>query len=162
MYRLFTSIFAFIWVYFIINYIGYAQSLYINEIQVANVDQFIDPSYNYGGWVELYNPTSNTISLNGFRLRHTDNEGEVKQQTLSSSHGSVPAGGFAVLWFDHNSSDGYYGPNAGTQIPFKLDADGGKIELINASGSIIDAVEFPQCIARCSWMRETDGASSFA
>lgn len=139
-----------------------AQTLCINEIQVANVDQFIDPSYNYGGWVELYNPTSNTISLNGFRLRHTDNEGEVKQQTLSSSHGSVPAGGFAVLWFDHNSSDGYYGPNAGTQIPFKLDADGGKIELINASGSIIDAVEFPQCIARCSWMRETDGASSFA
>ena len=161
MYRLLISISAFIWVYFVLNLNGYAQSLCINEIQVANVDQFIDPSYNYGGWVELYNPTTNIVSLNGFRLRHTDNEGEVEQEVLTSSHGNVPAKGFAVLWFDHNSKDGYYGSYAETQIPFKLDADGGKIELLNPNDSIIDAVEYPQCIARSSWMRETDGASNF-
>lgn len=138
-----------------------AQTLCINEIQVANVDQYIDPSFNYGGWVELYNPTANSMSLSGFRLRNTNNEGDVKQQTLTSSHGNVPAKGFVVLWFDHNCNDGYYGPYAGTQIPFKLDADGGKIELINSNGSIIDAVEYPQCIARSSWIRKPDGSSNF-
>jgi len=31
----------------------------INEIQVANVDMYIDPSFNYGSWVELYNTSKN-------------------------------------------------------------------------------------------------------
>ena len=56
---------------------GAERGLYINEIQVANVDMFIDPSYNYGGWIEIYNPTDTATSLNGIVLRHTDAEGVV-------------------------------------------------------------------------------------
>ncbi len=26
-------------------------TILINEIQVANVDRFVDPSWNYGGWI---------------------------------------------------------------------------------------------------------------
>lgn len=89
-----------------------AQSLLINEVQVANIDQFIDPSYDYGGWVELYNPSASDVSLSGYVLRHTDEGGDVKTQRLTSSHGKVPAKGFALIWFDHNSKDGYYGPYA--------------------------------------------------
>lgn len=139
----------------------HAQSLCINEIQVANVDQFVDPSYNYGGWVELYNPTADDVSLDGYRLRHTDADVKVKQSKLTAGHGTVPPRGFAVLWFDHNSSDGYYGQYAGTQIPFKLDADGGLLELLDSKGRVIDAVDYPKCISRCSWMRQTDGDASF-
>ncbi len=135
--------------------------LLLNEICVANIDRHIDPSYNYGGWVELYNPTPNAIALGGISLRHTDSEMKVEQHKLTNSHGSVSPYGFAVLWFDHNSKDGYYGANAGVQIPFKLDADGGVIELLDADGSLMDAVEYPRCIARCSWMRETDGSENF-
>lgn len=142
----------------------YAQEnehLLFNEVCVANIDRYIDPSYNYGGWVELYNPTSSAIALNNISLRHTDSEMKVKQYKLTYSHGSVSPQGYAVLWFDHNSQDGYYGPDAGTQIPFKLDADGGIIELLDANGSLVDAVEYPQSIARCSWMREKDGSANF-
>ena len=35
----------------------------INEIQASNVDMFVDPSFNYGGWIELYNPTSSPVDL---------------------------------------------------------------------------------------------------
>ncbi|MDO4950122.1 MAG: lamin tail domain-containing protein, partial [Bacteroidales bacterium] len=138
-----------------------AQSLCINEIMVANVDLFVDPSYNYGGWVEVYNPTSDVLSLNNYFLRHTDAEGKVKQSKLTTGHGTVAPLGYAVLWFDHNSSDGYYGSYAGTQIPFKLDADGGLLELLDSKGHVVDAVCYPKCISRCSWMRQTDGDATF-
>lgn len=138
-----------------------AQDLCINEIQVANVDQFIDPSYNYGGWVELYNAGEDSIPLKGYAIRHTNEEGKMEKCTLQSAHGTVPPKGFAVVWFDHNSKDGYYGGQSANQIPFKLDADGGVIELLDAEGTLADVVEYPECIARCSWMRLTDGAESF-
>lgn len=140
---------------------GQDDHLWLNEVCVANIDRHLDPSYNYGGWVELYNPTPYAINLDGMSLRHTDAEMQVKRHTFTSSHGSVAPHGFAVLWFDHNSKDGYYGAGAATQIPFKPDADGGVIELLDVDGSLLDAVEFPRCIARCSWMRETDGAENF-
>ena len=41
----------------------------INEIQVANVDMFIDPSFNYGGWIEFYNPTAQPADLGGVYLQ---------------------------------------------------------------------------------------------
>ncbi len=38
-------------------------SLIINEIQSCNIDMFVDPSFNYGGWIEIYNPTDKAVSL---------------------------------------------------------------------------------------------------
>ena len=38
-------------------------ALRINEVMSANVDQFIDPSWNYGGWIEVYNPTVRDMNL---------------------------------------------------------------------------------------------------
>ena len=36
----------------------------------TNVDMFMGPTYNYDGWIELYNPTDTTILLrNGFISR---------------------------------------------------------------------------------------------
>lgn len=138
-----------------------AQSLLINEVQVANIDQFIDPSYDYGGWVELYNPSASDVSLSDYVLRHTDEGGDVKTQRLTSSHGKVPAKGFALIWFDHNSKDGYYGPYASTQIPFKLDAEGGVLELLEPSGGSADVVSYPESVSRCSYVRTTDGGNQW-
>ena len=145
----------------VLNVSAAGNKLMVNEICVANVDRFIDHSYNYGGWVELYNPTTEAIALGNMTLRHTDADGNQEHYTLTSSHGKVSAHGHAILWFDHNSKDGNYGPNAWKQIPFKLDAEGGVVELLDANGLPADAVQYPPCIARCSWMRETDGDANF-
>lgn len=139
----------------------HAQQLMINEIQVANIDQWIDPSYNYGGWVELYNPSAEDIGLAGYVLRHTDADGLSTTHTLTYEHGVVPARGFRVVWFDHNSKDGYYGPYASAQIPFKLDADGGLLELAQPNQRLVDAVAYPQSIARCAYIRKTDGGDAW-
>ena len=129
----------------------------INEIQVANIDMFIDPSFNYGAWVELYNPTADTLYLTNMVLWHQDSEGTTKQQKLTALHGCLYPQGFCVLWFDHNQKDGYYGKSAGQQIPFKLDTEGGLVELTDAAGNQLDAVIYPPSIPRCSFARLTDG-----
>ena len=133
----------------------------INEIQVANVDMFIDPSFNYGSWVELYNPTEQTLSLAGMKLRHTSSENKVNDQRLTEQHGILPPMGFVVLWFDHNSKDGYYGKTAGQQIPFKMDEEGGLVELYNSRNVLQDAVSYPPAITRCSFSRTEDGGSTW-
>lgn len=129
----------------------------INEIQVANIDQFIDNSYNYGAWIELYNRADVMCSLNKAIVRHTDADGIIEQYKLSLSHGSIREKGFASLWFDHNGEDGNYGGKANLQVPFKLDPEGGTIELLNAEGYVVDAVDYPAAIARCSYARNSDG-----
>ncbi|MBQ8675317.1 MAG: CotH kinase family protein [Bacteroidaceae bacterium] len=141
---------------------GQTHRLLINEVEVANIDAFIDPSYNYGGWIEVYNPDESGLSLMGITVRHTDSEGKISTHLLNSAHGMVAAGGMVCLWFDHNSSDGYYGNGASTQIRYKLDADGGLIELVARDGTLIDAVNYPPALSRCSWARTADGGEVWA
>ena len=43
-------------------------ALKINEVMSANIDQFMDPSWNYGGWIEIYNPATKELNLNGLWL----------------------------------------------------------------------------------------------
>lgn len=134
--------------------------LLINEIQVANIDMFIDPSFNYGAWIEVYNPTEQTQSLASVEVRHTDSEGKVKTYRLTSQHGMVAPHAFHNLWFDHNSADGHFSSNASAQIRFTLDADGGLLELIDLN-TTIDIASYPAAVARCSWARTSDGADSW-
>ena len=133
----------------------------INEIQVANVDMYLDPSFNYGSWVELYNPSDTEISLEGMKLRHTDAEEVIREEQLTASHGSLKPGGFCLLWFDHNSEDGYYGGKSDWQIPFKMDAEGGIVELLNNRGNLIDAASYPPATTRCSYARTMDGGTTW-
>lgn len=136
---------------------SYSQPLVINEIQIANIDQFIDPSFNYGAWIELYNSTSSEVTLTNYKIRHTDSDGNVESQTLASAHGKIQPNGYGVVWFDHNSQNGFYGPNAATQIPFKLDSDGGIIEIIQPNGQTSDVLAYPKSIARCSFAKNKGG-----
>lgn len=148
------------------------EGLCFNEVQASNVDQYMDPSYNYGSWVELYNSGSKAISLRGLFL--TDDVSNPKQWGLSSldltyadySHvsskyppfeetsSSVPAKGFCKIWFDHN--DWRYP----MMCPFKLDQDGGSLYITDGS-SVLAECTYPESITRASWARTTDGGSTW-
>lgn len=131
-----------------------AQSLVINEVMAANLGEVIDPSWNFGGWIELYNPSTRAVSLNGMAVR--DHKGRVF--LLTKDHGSVPAGGFRNVWFGHHDK------NFPAQVDFKLDCDGGSIALLASSASnaaVVDAVNYPAAISRTSWARISDGAEQW-
>ncbi|MBQ6192716.1 MAG: lamin tail domain-containing protein [Bacteroidaceae bacterium] len=131
-----------------------------NEIMVGNIDQYIDYSYNYGAWAEIYNPTDKSISLDGLYI--TDNPDEPMKFQLSAGTGVVKAGDFKVIYFDHNAADGTFGDTAYKQVRFKLDNDGGTLYLYDVDGNLITSADYPGCITRCSWARTQDGGEEWS
>ena len=85
-----------------------AKSLVINEIQVTNIDQFIDPSFNYGGWIELYNPTNNPVNLAGWTIVKNN---EFVSETIAEPFWTgaatdiIPAKGYIVVLSSKPAAD---------------------------------------------------------
>ena len=129
-----------------------AESLIINEIQVSNLDMYVDPSFNYGAWVEVYNPTNGAVSLNGLYI--SDDAANLTKYNLGS-RGILPAKGYRVLWFDHCNSQ------FPSQIDFKLDYDGGTVYISDKNGEVLASQDFPMAIARTSYARMTDGTGEW-
>lgn len=132
---------------------GDASKLVINEIQVSNLDMFPDKSNNYGGYIELYNPTDKGVSLEGLYV--SDDPIKPFKHQLNANNGYVPAKGFATIFFDHNSGEsGNYAGNVG----FKLEMDGGTIGIYR-NGQQLACETYPAATARTSYARTTDGGS---
>lgn len=132
-----------------------ANNIIINEIMAANVDVYLDPSLNYGSWVELYNPTDKSVPLGGLYV--SDDPLNLKKHRLLDSYGAVPAHGYALLNFDHHEvwTEASY-----RQIDDKLDCDGGVI-IISDGNKIIAQQFYPEAISRVSYARTTDGGSEW-
>ncbi len=118
--------------------------LIINEIQAANIDQFTDPSWNYGGWIELYNANTCPYNLQGCWVSDD-------AQNLKKAHITQPitilGQSYKNLWFDHHDK---FCP---TQLKMKLDLEGGTIFLSDEDGNLITSQEYPAPVPRTSWAR---------
>lgn len=136
--------------------VGIAQkgSVAFNEIMSANLDLFIDPSWNYGSFVEFYNPGDTTVAIGTCYL--SDDPENLKKNIIASSVGIVPAHGYCTLWFDN------YGKNALTQIKFDLDLDGGTLYLSDPDGNLLLKQEYPAAMRRCSYARTADGGGEWS
>lgn len=131
-----------------------AESLVINEIMVANIDQFLDPSFNYGSFVELYNPTDQSVNL--ARCYVSDDADALLKCRLPLTAGILPAHGFLTLWFDHY--DWAYSRN---QVNFKLDAEGGILYFSDDQGNLIASQSYPAAVSRASYARTADGGDEW-
>lgn len=131
-----------------------AESLVINEIQSANIDMYVDPSFNYGAWIELYNPTDKAVSLNGLYV--SDDATNLTKHRLAQA-GALPAGSYRVVWFDHHHYT--YAPS---QVGFKLDYDGGTIYISTPDGEVVASQDFPMAVPRTSYARTTDGTGEWS
>ena len=130
-------------------------AIVINEIMAANVDVYLDPSFNYGSWVELYNKSDVGFSLGGLYV--TDDRNNLKKHRLIDSYGYLPAKGFAVLNFDHFD---VFTKASYRQIDDKLDCDGGEI-IISDGTNILAEAEYGQAISRISYALTTDGGEEW-
>ena len=118
----------------------------ITEIQSANTDQFVDPSWNYGSWVELYNPATLGVTLTGCWV--SDDPKDLKKVHISQQL-AIPAQGYLNLWFNHH--DKY----CLTQLDMKLDVEGGTLYLSDSNGKLIVSQDYPPAVARCSYARKS-------
>ncbi len=125
----------------------------ITEIQSANIDQYIDPSWNYGGWVELYNAGQSEFTLTGCWV--SDDPNNLQKVHLTDSM-SVEPGAYRNLWFDHHDK---YCPS---QVDMKLDAEGGEVYLSDPDGKLIASQAYPEAVSRCSYARKSLSSSDWA
>ena len=63
----------------------------INEVMAANVDQIVSPAWNFDGWVELYNPTEASVKIGGLYI--SDDSENLKKWQLPIILGTIPAHG---------------------------------------------------------------------
>lgn len=131
-----------------------ADALIINEVMPANNGMFIDPSWNYGGFIELYNPTTKVATLEQCFISNDPTNLTLFQLPLGI--GVVPAGGYRALWFDH-----YHGQWGPTQLDMKLDVEGGTIYISDPDGNLITSQEYPAIYSRTSYARTADGSTSW-
>lgn len=136
---------------------GTVRDLIVNEVMAANIDVVLDPSFNYGSWIELYNPCDNDIDLGSCYI--SDDSSNIRKYRLPADYGSVPSKGFKTIWFDHY---GIWNRGELMQVPFKLNYDGGAIYIASKLGSLLITQEYPQAIPRTSYARTTDGGNAWS
>ena len=129
-----------------------ASSLIINEVMASNIDEFVSPAFNFDGWIELYNPTTQAVSLGGLYM--SDNAENLKQWRMPADFGILPAKGYKLVWFDSNVIDHH-------NAPFKLDVDGGTIYVSDATGKLIVSQTYPESMERVSYARTIDGGAEW-
>ena len=129
-------------------------ALVINEIMTANIDMFLDPSMNYGNWIELYNTSHEDIDISGWYL--SNDSTDTRQCPLGNRTRVVKADSFLTLWFGH--VDDY----CLDQIEFDLKYDAGVVLLSDNDGNPVSKVEYNVIPARISYARTTDGGNEWA
>ena len=122
----------------------------VTEICIANIDQVIDHSNNYGGWVELYNSGNTGVQLDGW---YVSDDAEILAKHKLSGYGMLKPGCYQCVFFGHNAVDGEYGPNASKQVRFKLNRNGGALYLSSNGKDVDMSVIYPESLPRCSYAR---------
>ena len=129
------------------------ETFLVNEIQVGNNGMFVDPSFNFGGWIELYNPTSHDIHLTDIFI--SDDVTHLKKYRLVNDDACIKNKSFKVFWFGANN-------DTPTNVNFNLDYDGGILYFSNANGEIFLTQIYPPSINRTSYARKVDGGDEWA
>ena len=129
---------------------GGSENPIITEVCVANIDQTLDYSNNYGSWIELYNPSAADISLNGWYI---SDEAQMLPKHKLSGYGILKSKCYQCIFFDHNVADGEYGPDAAKQVRFKLNRKGGTLYLSRYGNNVDLSVSYPESVPRCSYAR---------
>lgn len=118
----------------------------INELQGANRKTFVAADGSTPDWVELYNPTSSTIDLEGMRFAVVGRT-HVIQGPLT-----IAPEAHRMIWFDGAPERG------ADHVGFRLPRKGGTLLLIAADGiTVQDVFTYPAMSGDLSVGRLTDG-----
>ncbi len=148
LYFLLTFIFA-----SINNIYGSEKDIHINEVMPANISFMLDATYNYNGWIELYNSGTTSVNLSGLSI--TDDYNQPQKFIFPQKIGSIGAGEYKIIFFGNNDLD----PN---NVNFKLDCDGATIYLFSKSQTLLCSVEYGFAYPETSYASKIDGEDKWA
>lgn len=108
--------------------------LYISEFMAANTRTLADEDGDYPDWIEIYNPNTGTVTLDGWSL--TDTTNNLSKWSFPATN--ISGGGFLII-FASEKNRGALGPRMHTN--FKLSAEGEYLALVQPDGTTV-ASEF--------------------
>lgn len=126
--------------------------LVINEFMASNDTTQADQDGEFEDWIELYNNTSSSISLNGFHL--TDDAGNLTKWAFPDGT-SIDGNGYLIIWADEDLDQ------AGLHADIKLAAGGETILVVDADGAIVDSITYPAQVTDISHGRFPNGTGDF-
>ncbi len=131
-----------------------SDDIIINEFMADNGNTIADPNGEYDDWIELYNPTSNPITLTGRYL--TDKKDNLTKYQFTQPNLVLNPNEYLLIWCDEQ------GTQQGIHTNFKLSASGEFIALVeNDEISIIDSLSFGPQTTDISFGRLPDGGSNW-
>jgi len=125
--------------------------LFISEFMASSDGSFLDGDGNASDWIEIWNPTEQTISLIGWRL--TDDENDLTKWTFpdtSETDLSIAPGGYYIVFAsgkgETDSGKSYFIDAASyLHTNFKLSAAGDSVALISPEGTAVSSYwNFPE------------------
>lgn len=124
----------------------------LNEIQASSHQVIANHEGKYEDWVELYNRSTEDISLSGYGL--SDDDEDLRQWIFPDT--MIPSQGYLLIWADdEEGADGLH-------LPFKLSKNGETVWLTAPSGQVVDSIAFPPQAAHQSMGRFPNGEGAFA
>ena len=124
--------------------------LVINELMADNETVLSDSEGEYNDWLELYNNSSETISLAGYAL--SDDADEPSKWIFPDT--TIGAKSYLIVWLDDDEGEGLH-------ASFKLAASGETLLLSNPEQVVIDQVVFGEQTEDLSYARMPNGTGSF-
>ncbi len=128
--------------------------LTINELLAINNATNTDEAGQYEDWVEIYNPTDQSLNLAGMYL--TDNLDNLTKWSFPLEVPDLEPGGHLLVWCDDDVNQGIL------HAAFKLNAGGEFLALVKNNGlAIIDSISFGPQTPDIAYGRSPDGTSQW-
>lgn len=130
------------------------QDIVINEC-VASADSsggIADPAGGYPDWLELYNNSDASVSLEGFYL---SNDRDFLKHWAFPRGTHIGAGEYLIVWADRDVQE------SGLHADFKLEKAGGQIYLSHEDLSIVDSVDYAGQTTNVASARVPNGTGNF-
>lgn len=117
----------------------------LNEMQSSNTSTLADNFGEYDDWVEIHNPTGDTIDIAGLVLKDQVDTWAIPTGDPSTV---LPPNGYFLLWADDQEAQGIFHTN------FKLASGGEFLGLYqNDSVTVIDSITIPALSTDFSYIR---------
>jgi hypothetical protein len=129
-----------------------AGDIVINELMAINSYTIADPNGQFDDWIELYNNTSNYVSLKDVYL--SDSYSNMYKWKFPDN-AMIEPNGYLIIWADEDTLQSGYHAN------FKLSGSGEDLVLSYNTGYYIDDLTFGAQTADISYGRYPNGTGGF-
>ena len=127
----------------------------VNEVSASN-DSYVNDYFKRADWVELYNPGSEAVDVEGMYLSNDPDNLHLWRIEKGGSEAStvIPAHGYLVVWCDKQDSQSQL------HAPFKLGNGGATVSLTAADDSWTSTMLYPSHSMDQTVARYPDGSEA--